>query len=207
VFTLFASFRLPPRTHSFYVLSSPSSHLSPLTVIFVLCVLYWFRDHRHWHVGLRIVIHQCYYCEGVVGLGSRFLFYCWFYSFVLRCWWKSKRFDFLCLISVLGFGVCGGWSKGLSFMWFLMEKEAFIVGFTVLFLVVDGKVKVRFMVFDFPFGVCGGWRKSSSFIGCLLKRDDIFYGLWCLDVFVSSMYGVVCWFDIVDKDSTKVIPN
>jgi len=37
-----------------------------------------------------------------------------------------------------------------------MEKEAFIVGFTVLFLVVDGKVKVRFMVFDFPFGVCGG---------------------------------------------------
>jgi len=36
-----------------------------------------------------------------------------------------------------------------------MGKKVFIDGFTVLFLVVDGKVKVRFLVFDSPFGVCG----------------------------------------------------
>jgi len=49
-------------------------------------------------------------------------------------------------------------------MWFLIENEVFIVGFTVLFLVVDEKVKIHFLAFDFPFEVCGGWRKSSSFV-------------------------------------------
>jgi len=35
-------------------------------------------------------------------------------------------------------------------------KNVFIVGFTVLFLVVDVKVKVHFLAFDFSFGVWGG---------------------------------------------------
>jgi len=38
------------------------------------------------------------------------------------------------------------------------EKESCIARFTILFLVVDEKVKVRFLMFDFRLGfrVCGG---------------------------------------------------
>jgi len=54
-------------------------------------------------------------------------------------------------------------------MLFFMEKKVFIAGFTVLFLVVDGKVKVCFMAFDFSFGVWGLW---------WLKKRFVFYGVF-----------------------------
>jgi len=145
-------------------------------------------------------------------------FYCSVYSFVLGCWWKSKGSFFDIWFS---FEVCGGWSKGSSFTWFWWKMK-FYYSFYSFVLGCWWKSKGLFFDVWFPFGVwvCGGWSKGSSFRGFVEKGrhflwfDDLVFcwwmifvkglGLWCLNLFVSSMYGVVCSSDLVAKASNKV---
>jgi len=70
VFTFFASSRLSPPTHSLCVLSSPSCRLSPLATI--SCRL------PPSVLGIVVAVQCRCYSEDVVGLGPRFIFYCWF---------------------------------------------------------------------------------------------------------------------------------
>jgi len=104
VFTFFASSRLPPPTHSLCVLSSPSCRLSPLAAIS--------RCLPPSVLGIVVAVQCCCYCEGVVDLGPRLIFYCWFLQFC--CWLlmeKEKVHFVFGLSSILGFGVCSGWVK------------------------------------------------------------------------------------------------
>jgi len=101
VFIVSAFSRLPPPIHSLCILSSPSCRLSPLAVI----------SFRLPPSALGIVVAvQCpYYCERVVGIGSRFVFYYWFLQF---CCWLLMEKEKVCFVfglsSVLGFRVCSG---------------------------------------------------------------------------------------------------
>jgi len=158
-----------------------------------------FEDHKHKTFG-RVLLSSPS-SRLLRSLASILSSFPWpFFSILDRCCLGSlpslsfsQWFDGFTLVALLLWR-CGGW-KALSFMRFLMENEVFF-----------GRLKVLCLVdVWFPFGVYGCavkvrllwgfWWKGKTFYwfnglgfcwGMIFVRG---LGLWCLNIFVSSMYG------------------